>query len=338
MACDAACLAAILAVSLLVASSPLMARRPELVAGAISIDLVATSALCHWALGVRWGGLPAWTTVTVAAAGLGFSRVILPGDLGSAGLLPLLAVAVVEAAALALLLVRVRAVLASFRSARANGAEWLDAFEAGLLALGAGSAPLARWARLELEIWGFFIAGWFLRPRVRARALAFSHHRDAGWSAIAGALAMLVVVEGAVVHLWLTHAGYSSVAWGAFALHVYGLVWIVGDALALRVNRTCVCSEPDGAEPVLELRVGLRARARVPVAAIIDVSRGTWDAAGPDERSIVVTGPANVKITFSRAIALRPMLGAPVTTKSILLQVDDPDHFARALSALLARR
>ena len=338
MACDAACLAALFGASLLVASSSLMVQAPELIAGAITIDLVLTSAVCHWLVAVRWGGSSAWTTVPVAAAGLSFSRVILPGDIRSAGLLPWLAIVLVEAAALVLLVLRARTVASSFRVARANGAERLDAFEAGLLALGPFTAPLARWTRLELAVWGFFIAGWFMRPRVCPRGLVFSHHRDAGWSAIAGALAMLVMVEGAVVHLALDQAGYSRSVWVAFALHVYGLVWVIGDALALRVLRTYLPEPSRGDDAVLELRVGLRARASIPIGAIVHVGTGSWEAAGPEERLVSVAGPANVRIALSRPTALRGMLGAPVATTAILLRVDEPGRFTRALAAHLPAR
>lgn len=337
LAWDAACLAAIFGVSLIVAGSTWMAREPELIAGAVLVDLVLTSAVCHGLLGVRWGGLPAWTTLPVAAAGLSFSRWLLPADVG-AGRLPLLAAILVEGAALMLLVVRVRTVGRAFRAARARGEASSDAFEASLLALGPRFAPVARWARLELEIWGFCFLGVFLRPRVCGQSPSFSHHRDAAWSAIAWALAMLVMVEGAVVHVWLAHAGYSTVMWGAFALHLYGLVWIVGDALALRARRTCLRSEADGAEAVLEVRVGLRARASIPLGTIVEIGTGAWDTARPDERLISVIGPANVKIRLERATAVRPMLGAPVMTHAILLQVDDPEQFVRVLAPRLPRR
>jgi len=210
--------------------------------------------------------------------------------------------------------------------------------EARLLALGPHTAPLARWLRLELELWGFCLFGWYLRPRVPQGATAFTHHQDAGWSAIAGVLALLIVVEGAAVHLWLAHAGHTVAMWIAMGVHVYGLVWIVGDAMALRVNRTCLLAAQDGAEPFLELRMGIRARGRFPLSSLVEVKTGTWDAAGPEERLVRISGPANVKLGFERAMELKPMLGAPVEIMGLLLQVDDPHRFERALSALLTVR
>jgi hypothetical protein len=206
------------------------------------------------------------------------------------------------------------------------------------MALGPHMAWLARWVSLDLEVWGFFLLGWWPRARVPTRATAFTHHEDAGWSAIAGAFALLLVVEGAVGHLWLAQSGHAATMWIALGLHVYGFVWIVGDAMALRVNRTYLLSDPNGAEPILELRVGIRARGRFEISSIVEVRTGAWDTAGPDEQLVRVLGAANIKLIFSRPVAFRRMLGAPVETKALLLQVDDPDRFERALTAIRGPR
>jgi hypothetical protein len=329
-------LVALLSASAFIAKSQLAALEPELIGAAVLIDLVLTSAFCHWIIGVRRGGLPAWTTVPVAAAGLAISRLVLPSGVGDAGMLPLAALVAVEGATVLVMLTRVPIILGAFRLARATGAGRLSALEVGLMALGPHMAPLARWVRLELEVWGFFVFGWYLRPRVPGRTTTFTHHKDAGWSAIAGVLAMLLVVEGAVVHLWLAHSGPAAAMWVALGLHVYGFVWIVGDALALCVNRTHLLSGHNGAAPILEVQVGIRARGRFAIASIVEVQTGTWDAAGPDEQLIRVSGAANVKLVFGRPVELRRMFGGPIETKALLLQVDDPVRFYHELTAIHA--
>ena len=335
IASDGALLAALFGSSALIARSQLLALRPELIGSAILVDLVLTSALCHWIVGVRWGGLPAWTTIPVAALGLALSRRILPSGVAHAGVLPLVVVVAVEGATLLLTVTRAASILGAFRAARALGTGTLDALELGFESLGPHMAPLARWFRLELGVWGYFLFGWYLRARGPRRGSDFSHHQNAGWSALAGAFALLVVVEGAVVHLWLAQSGRVAALWSAFALHVYGCVWIVGDALALAVNRTRVLSGQGGAEPILEMRVGIRARGRFPISSIVEVQVGSWDTAGPHERLVRVAGPANVRLIFERPMEFRPMFGAPVEAKGLLLQVDEPDRFQQALRAVL---
>jgi hypothetical protein len=193
------------------------------------------------------------------------------------------------------------------------------------------TAALARWARFELEL-GFFASfGWFLRPRVPRGAPAFTHHRDAGWAAIVWALAAIVIVEGTLVHFWLGHAGHTALMWVAFGVHVYGLAWIAGDALSLRVNRTYVLRAEAERSSRLEVRVGLRGRGSFPIAAIASVTTGTWESARAGEELLGVSGPANLKLTFRRPLEVQTMLRAPVETTTLLLQVDDPDRLLRAV-------
>ena len=206
------------------------------------------------------------------------------------------------------------------------------------MALGPHLAPVARWVRLEIEVWGFFLFGWHLQSRVPVQATAFTHHENAGWSAIAAAFALLLVVEGAVVHLCLAQSGHAAAMWISLGLHVYGLVWIIGDARALCVNRTYLLSGQHGADPILELRVGIRARGRFPISSLAEVRTGIWDAVGPDEQLVRVSGSANVKLLFRCPVQFRRMLGAPVETKGLLLQIDDPDRFEQALTALRTPR
>lgn len=203
------------------------------------------------------------------------------------------------------------------------------ALEAGLLALGAHAAPVARWARLELELWFFAVTGWWSKPHVPAGAAAFSHHREVGWPAIAAVLTMLVVVEGALVHLWLDSAGLTLLKWLVCAAHVYGLIWLLGDAQALRLRRTLLWA---GDEPCLDVRVGVRGSGRFALSQLAEVRMGSWDGAGPGEQLLSVSGPANLRITFRQEAQLALALRAPVRLQVLLLQVDEPARLAAALN------
>ncbi|HEY3497874.1 MAG TPA: hypothetical protein VGK73_24415 [Polyangiaceae bacterium] len=187
-------------------------------------------------------------------------------------------------------------------------------------------------ARAELELLAFAVAGWFLKPRTPPGARVFTHHQEVGWSTTAAVFAALVLVEGTLVHVWLSHTGLVALTWSAFALHVVVLVWIVGDAHALRLRRSYLVASADGTTATLELRVGARARGTFPLTSIAEVSTGEWATAAPGERSVAVSGPANVKIAFRHPVELKCLLAAPVAIQGLLLQVDEPQRFARALT------
>jgi hypothetical protein len=69
---------------------------------------------------------------------------------------------------------------------------------------------------------------------------------------------------------------------------------------------------------------GLRAPHRFPVR--------------PNPPLVRVSGPANAKIVFERAMEFKAMLGAPVEIDGLLLQVDDPERFKQAVAAVLTDR
>jgi hypothetical protein len=248
------------------------------------------------------------------------------------GIVPLAVGVILEGAALVLMLARITTLTRAFRSARQRGADRASAFEAGLAAIGPPMAAIASWVRLEAEVWALFLFGWFLRPRVPAGAVAFTHHKDVGWSAIAVVLAMLLAVEGTLVDLGLRHTGYEAARWMALGIHVYGFAWVVADAQALRLYRTSLSAEQDGVGPILDLRIGFRSRAQFPISLVTAVTRGSWDTAGPEERLARVSGPANIKISFRHPVEVRAVLRPAAKVKALLLQVDDPEAFRRWLS------
>jgi hypothetical protein len=329
IAWDAFVLCGLYALSLAVASSELMTASPQLVGTAVLLDLVVSAVLCHWLLGVRLGGVPAWTLVPLAGAGATLGHLILPPGVVADGGVALTLVAAVEGAALLLVVARIRTVVAGYRAERRRGADAFSALEAGLLALGAYAAPVARWARLELELWCFAFFGWFARVRVPAGAAAFSHHREPGWSALAAVLTLLVLVEGALAHLWLASAGFVALKWLALAVHAYGLIWLWGDAHALRLRRTLLHT---AGEPCLELCIGVRARARLAPSDITEVRAGSWDAAAGGEQMLRISGPANLRITFRQDVCFHLALRAPVGVRVLLLQVDEPGRLATLLA------
>lgn len=192
-----------------------------------------------------------------------------------------------------------------------------------------------RWLKLERELWRLAFLGWRQRPPKVAADLdfgqaVFTHHRQVHWDLIAGVLSALVVIEGAVVHLWLDGAGYTVAMWLALALHVYLLVWILGDAQALRLYTTRVGSLVD-ADRIVSLRVGLRGSADIPVARIVGATPGTWDEPAPGGELVTVSGFANVSLTFDSPVEFVPMLGKPVEVSSLRVQVDDPERFVRSM-------
>lgn len=321
-------MAAILLVSGLAAQSELRTAHPELLGFAITFDLTLTAAACHWLLGVRRGGLPAWTIVPLLLLGLAVSRVLVPDTFETTSRVSILVLAIVEGTLLTFAVLRVRTIFRGYRAARLAGAEHFDALEAGWLALAPAWPRLTAWVRLEIQVWTLFVFGWWFERRPADGPLVFTHHKRSGWFVVMGVLTFLVVSEGALIHLWLDSAGHSIAKWVSFAVHAYSVLWLIGDAQGLRVYRTSI-SRTRG-ELTLEVRVGLRGHARIPVSNLAEVVTGSWEKAGPDEVLLTLHGAANVRLAFVEPNSVKSMFGPETRVCALLLQVDEPDAFARA--------
>ncbi|HTU64256.1 MAG TPA: hypothetical protein VMF89_37580 [Polyangiales bacterium] len=314
---------------LLMARSTYFRAEPEVIGTAIMVDLTFTAALCHWLLGIRLAGLPHWTIVPVLALGLSLGRALLPADLANVGAYSLVAVAVIEGSAMLFAIFNLRKIVRAVRAARRQGVNGFDALEAALLSL-MPSAPLfVSYARFELQVWTMCFAGWFFARRPADGARVFTHHKEPHWFALVGVLLFLVVVEAVVVHVLLQAYHFTTAKWIFAALSGYALVWLLGDLQALRVYRSSIRTR--AGEPVLELRIGARGHATIPVRNIAKVEVGAWDKAGPDEALFVLFGKANVKLSLHAPSAFKPAIGGEQRVRTLLTQIDDAEGFRAAL-------
>jgi hypothetical protein len=83
---------------------------------------------------------------------------------------------------------------------------------------------------------------------------------------VAGLL-VLIVLEAGALHAGLVHA-HPRIAWTFTLSSLWAALWLLGDYQAMRLSRSTLTAD------ALELRVGVRARAVVPLAAISEVRAG----------------------------------------------------------------
>ena len=184
------------------------------------------------------------------------------------------------------------------------------ALEVGTLALlYARRKTIARrvWPILgsELALLAHLGTGW------RApRGGAFTMHRANGWPLFAGVLVVLTVVETAALHVALH-------SWILTILSLYGALWFVGDALALRHGGLFVRADH------VELRLGVRWAARIPLDAV-------WTRGTTAEARASVLEP-NAVVTASAPIELTGLFGRTQSARSIAVSIDDFDGFVAAL-------
>jgi len=294
------------------------ASRAPVIAVAGSFDLTVTASAAMYFLAVRGGHLPKRAIWIVAAAGAIAARILLAGAVDASRAV-FAAAATLELAAIALVIVRIRRARRAWRAERARGAAGIDALFGALGATGL-PARVAGGIATELAVFAYAIAGW-RRPRVAAER--FTVHRVNGWPLFAGVLVALTLVETPVAHVALAGTGHATAAWIASVLSLYGALWFIGDAHALRHGGVIVRGD------AIELALGVRWRGRIARDQIERVERG----AAPDKRADFSILGANVVLHLRSPVVLHGLVGRRRQTRVVALSIDEPDRFVAALTS-----
>jgi hypothetical protein len=154
-------------------------------------------------------------------------------------------------------------------------------------------------------------------------------HRGARSLPFAATLGFLVVVESVGVHVLLFRRS-PILAIALSLLGVAGLVWLIRDQRALGAVPTTISAGG------VHLRVGLRAEARIPRAAIASAVAPAWSdlPAAPEPGYLHPTKPAepNVLLTFTEPVTVRLVGGLRRPVRRLALFVDEPAAFLGALN------
>lgn len=283
-----------------------------MIGAAVAIDLTVTASFVVWWLGVRRGAVGWWAVTMTAGAGIALVRAVVPEAPWPFVVVGSIAI---EATVLAFVALRAKVVIRAARAMRGRGP--IVALEAGLRAARL-PALFASFAATELGTFWLALTGWFRRPA----ANAFSMHRRSSWFAICAVFVLLIAGETAVLHV-LVAMWSSTAAWIATALSIYSVLWLVGDAQALRLFAIVVDATH------VHVTVGFRRRASLPRAAIEAIERTTIV---PDGAVALTMFEPTLIVTLREPVTVRGMFGRSRAATRIALSVDDPEALVCAIS------
>lgn len=138
---------------------------------------------------------------------------------------------------------------------------------------------------------------------------------------------LVLAVETAVFHLWLS-SRFPMVAWLLTATTLLTLWWIVADYRAMGSGEICVHPE------AIELPIGKRFTTQIQREDILSADVATWrDLVDLSSDSLNLTKPAepNVLLHLRAPTAVRLYAGISRRVSRVMLHVDEPAAFVRAL-------
>jgi hypothetical protein len=161
--------------------------------------------------------------------------------------------------------------------------------------------------------------------------LTFSYRSSRSASLTIG-FGLILTIETVVLHL-LLQGRYPALAWLLTIGSLLTLAYLAADYQRLGRDSLTVNDR------TLELRVGLRARAEIPLEAVVRAKRPTWqelpETGSPDAkeyRNLMHPASPNVLLVLRapHTVVFANIIRVPV--RGIGLHLDDPDGFVTAIS------
>jgi hypothetical protein len=294
-------------------------RRTIVAAGASFDVVVVVSALYYWML-VRPSIRAPGSLVAIVLTGVLRATYFYRNGLAVREILAGLC----EAGFIAFVIVQVRNIRRTH--GRGGNTDPLDAIRA-VLASVLPAPGMVKLLAAELSILYYGLFSWRAKPHVASCARAFWIYERVGQADVLGVLPILCVLEIVPVHLLLRHWSSPALAWIATGVSMYGAIWLIGLARALRLRPVLVGRD------YLHLRYGLLFQLRVPKEMIARVRRAE---AGDKMSAVPRKSEPSVCIELARVMDAEGLFGIRKRVNRIAVTPDDEPAFKRAIAELMS--
>jgi len=299
---------------------------PEVLAGALVIDLVVLVPLAYYFLVVRRFRWPAVSVAGIFVLSLIAAIQIIPSEYDRVLTALEILAAVAEVAVLSFIAWKAVRTVRSFRAAAAEQQE-PDTFHAIRVAAGqiVDSERVADALAYELAMMIYALGSW--RQRFVEGPGRYTSYKRNSYGPVLAGIGVLLAVELIGVHLLVQHYWSTTGAWILSILTAYAGLWLLGDWQAQRLRPTVITNE------ALVLRSGLRWEVEIPFGEIKSFRRVSAIEDKPrDCLNLVVLGDALFEVTTDGPVEARGAYGMRKRTTSIWFTIDDADDFQERLS------
>lgn len=303
-------------------TSALFSQRPIL-PYALTFDLlVGIPGLFYWLI-VRRYHLPISTIAGTIGACLALAYWLFPvaqqAPLHALSFLP----ALLEGATLLLLVVKARRLVQSYQIAyRQRPHFWPCAQFAVQQVLGSAGVMLVA----EAEMLRYGLLGWWAKPEGALQAIAFTTHRDSGFTAFVIMSGAALAVESAVVHLLVSLWSTQAAGW-LLLVDGYALIMIIAHGHAVRLRPTLLTAD------TLQLNVGFIWHLTVPLGELVAIEslRDNPEPAADllNLTKLLFTSP-NLLLTFAQPVTVKGPYGIQRTGRRLAIYLDQPQQFREA--------
>ena len=296
----------------------------DLIARALTIDLMILVPFLYWLFMVRRQGLSWITVIPVVFLSFYGASLILPMenrqllDLFPYLLIPL------EFFIVGYIGTKTFRAVRLFRKSRVHEADIMQ--KIGEVSRSVIDVPIAADIfAYEICLFYYALFSWGRKPGSLEMG-AYSYHKKPGYTAILFAILMILFVELFAVHLLIIHFWGLTPAWILTALSIYGIIWLMGDYRAIVLRHVII------KDHILSLRLGLRWSLDIPFANVASFS--LYDKHYPigkkDHLNAVLLGDPRYLVVLKEPLKAQGIYGINKRVKTIGFSID-ADHFADEL-------
>lgn len=302
--------------------------QPDMLAIAITMDLVVGVPLLYYLLLVRKKFLPLSSIVPVCILTLLAIRFILPTSEQSFLRFSEFLIPAIELSVAGFVLFKLRHIIRDVRTARRECLYFTDALRAGI-GKSIKSDFVAVIVATEASMFYLVFAGWFARFRTsRQDVSVYSYHRKSSY--LLWALVALVIVETGGVHLVISIWTQTG-AWVFTAISAYTILWLVGHFHATRLQPIVVDDR------YVHLRTGLIWRTQMSLSNIVEVrKRMQGDAEIGGYVNVAIMGSPDIVVVLQEAVEIEGLFARKRKANLVGIGVDEPDGLLEDLGKRLS--
>ncbi len=300
----------------------------DLLAGALTVDLVVVLPALYFALVVRprrWPWITVLPFILLCAYGTSW---LLPQDHQT----PLRnlrhLVAPLELSLLALIGWKAMRVVRHFRECPNMGStDFPERLRRAAVDV-VGVPRVAEILASEISLLYYGLASWF--RRAEENSSAFTVHRKDSYGTLVVGILTVMGVELIPVHLLALYLSGPFLAWTMTLLTLYGALWIVGDYQALRFRPMKI------GVTGLAFRLGLRWEAQIPWDQVISFRRLNFgEKPGKDAVTLVTVGQPAFFLETREAMTFRGFYGFRRKGNKLYFDVDQKETFEETVRTYL---
>jgi ABC-type multidrug transport system fused ATPase/permease subunit len=320
--------AAIIVSSYFIINSQSFREMPDLLAMASTVDLTLLIPIIYF-LFIRKTTIPKVTLIPVFIISYLIASVLLPAEHHQTLSIIEFAIPVIELGAISFIIYKIRNIAKAYK--KEHGQRNLGFVETihRATANAFGEGTVAKVFATEISIFHYALFGW--NRQLEAPSNNFTYHKENGYVSFMAVIVFALIAETAIFHIWLSSWSLLA-AWILTAISIYSSFFLLGDFNAAR-KRPIYFSDKG-----LELRIGLRWRATIPIDEIELVTFRTPDKEKEDFANLVLTLEGNTVIYFKSEIKAEGLYGLQKKFKRLSIHLDDKVGFKAELEQRLASK